>query len=203
MITNESTDGGIVHSTVRKNTKDASELRRLPRLSPRYCRVDIWTFEEILDQTEARLKGAGEAEMGKSGVNEEIIEVAEKVVRLYSGHFLPGEGNQSWVLPLRERLKRRFFRFIIRVGAFFEATDQWEKAAEYYHNAMEMGEIVDEELFQRLMTCHHRLGQPARAVEVYHRCKKTLLLTLGIKPSLKTEAIHRALIFTSPASKAS
>jgi LuxR family maltose regulon positive regulatory protein len=113
---------------------------------------------------------------------------------MYGGHFLPGEGNQSWVLPLRELVKRRFFRFIIRVGGYFEATDQWEKAAEYYQNAVDMGEIVDEELFQRLMTCHHRLGQPARAVEAYNRCKNTMLSTLGVKPSLKTEAIHRALI---------
>ena len=194
MLLNESIDSGIVHSTFRKNSGDASEIRWLPRRNPRYSREDIQTFEEILDQAESRLKRFGEAEMGKSGVNEEIIDIVEKAVSMYGKHFLSGEGNQSWVLPLREGLKRRFFHFIIRVGGYFEATDQWEKAAEYYHNAVEMGEIVDEELFQRLMTCHHRLGQPARAVEAYNRCKNTILSTLGIKPSLKTEAIHRALI---------
>jgi LuxR family maltose regulon positive regulatory protein len=194
MKSSESIDSGIVHSTIRKNAGDASEIRWLSRHNPRYCGMDICTFEGILDQAEALLKAAGESGMGKSGVNEEIIEVAEKAVHMYGGHFLPGEGNQSWVLPLRERLKRRYFRFIISVGGYFEATDQWEKAAEYYHNAVDMGEIVDEELFQRLMACHHRLGQPARAVEAYNRCKNKLLSSLGIKPSLKTEAIHRALI---------
>jgi LuxR family transcriptional regulator, maltose regulon positive regulatory protein len=197
-------DGDQAHSAY---TKTVFRLRRFighekvivihegrASLNPRYCRVDIWTFEEILDQIEGKLKELGEAGKGKSGVNEEITELAEKASRLYGGHLLPGEGNQSWVLPLRERLNRRFYRFIIRIGGYFEAMDQWEKAAEYYHNAVEIGKIFDEELFQKLMICHHRLGQPARAVEVYHCCKNRLLSTFGIKPSLKTEAIHRALL---------
>jgi LuxR family maltose regulon positive regulatory protein len=163
-------------------------------LNPLYCRVDWWILEEILDQAETQLKRTGEAGTGNDGVNEEIIELAEKAVSIYKGPFLPSEGNQPWISPLRERLKRKFFRLIIKVGSHFEAMNQWEMASIYYQNALEMGELLDEELFQRLMTCHHRLGEPARAIEVYHHCKSTLFSNLGVKPSLKTEAIYRALI---------
>jgi LuxR family transcriptional regulator, maltose regulon positive regulatory protein len=163
-------------------------------LNPLYCRVDWWILEKIIDQAEARLKGTGEAVTGNSGINEEIMELAEKAVSIYKGPFLSSEGNQPWISPLRDRLKRKFFHLIIKVGTYFEAMNQWGLASNYYQNAMEMGELSDEELFQRLMTCHHRLGQPARAIEVYHHCRSTLFLNLGVKPSLKTEAIYRALI---------
>jgi DNA-binding SARP family transcriptional activator len=163
-------------------------------LNPLYCKVDLWRLEDLLDEAEARLKVIGEAGKGSGGVDEGIIGLADEAVNIYKGPFLPSEGNQPWALPLRERLKRKFFRLIIKVGSHFEAMNQWGTASNYYQNALEMGDILDEELFQRLMTCHHRLGQTAMAVEVYHDCSSTLFSKLGVKPSLKTEAIYRALI---------
>jgi DNA-binding SARP family transcriptional activator len=145
-------------------------------LNPLFCRVDLWTMEEILDQAEARLKGTGEAETGNGGVDEEIIGLAEKAFNIYKGPFLQSDGNQPWLLPPRERLKRKFFSLIIKVGSHFEAINQWGMASNYYQNALEMCEILDEELFQRLMTCHHRLGQPTRAIEVYHDCSSAGLV---------------------------
>jgi DNA-binding SARP family transcriptional activator len=163
-------------------------------LNPRYCWVDLWAVELMLGRAEARLKEIGESKEEGKGDGEEIAEVAEKAFSMYGGPFLHGEGNQSWVLPLRERLQRRFSRVIVRLGEYLEVTGQREKAAAYYNLALEMDGIADEELYQRLMVCHYYLGQHTKAVEVYRRCKKTLSAVLGIKPSPKTEAIYRNLI---------
>jgi len=156
--------------------------------------ADLWRLEELLDQADTRLKVTVGAGTVSGEVDEVIVGLAEEAVNLYKGSFLQGEDKQPWVMPIRERIKRRFFRLIIKVGSHFEAMNQWEMASYYYQNALELGEILDEELFQRLMTCHHRLGQTARAIAVYDHCSGILISKLGIKPSLKTEAIYRALI---------
>jgi DNA-binding SARP family transcriptional activator len=43
------------------------------------------------------------------------------------------------------------------------------------------------------MICYRQLGQNAKAIEVYKRCRKMLSAVLGIEPSPKTEAICKAI----------
>jgi DNA-binding SARP family transcriptional activator len=43
------------------------------------------------------------------------------------------------------------------------------------------------------MICYSKLGQHAKAMEVYQRCRKMLSAVLGIEPSPKTEAICKAI----------
>lgn len=163
-------------------------------LNPRYCWVDAWAFEDIYRQVNLLLERIGETGNIESRESEHIIQLAERAIRMYGGTFLPDEGNQSWVSPLRERLKNRFVRLITRFGTHLETMGNWEKAAEYYQMTLDMDEIADEELYQRLMICHHRLNQPLRAFEVYRRCSKTLAASLGLKPSQKTEIIYKNLL---------
>jgi len=197
-------DGDQAHSAF---STTLSRLRRLigcdkaieihggkASLDPRYCWVDVWAFEDIFGQVIQMLEGMGETGRRESRESENIIQLAERAIRMYGGKFLPDEENQSWVLPLRERLKKRFFRLITRFGKHLESIDELEKAAEYYQLTMELDEIADEELYQRLMICHHRLNQPVRAYEVYRRCSNTLAASLGLKPSPMTENIYKNLL---------
>jgi DNA-binding SARP family transcriptional activator len=162
-------------------------------LNPRYCWVDAWAFEEICGQVHLLLEGIGETGSRENRESENIIQLAERAISMYGGTFLPDEGNQSWVLPLRERLKNRFIKLITMFGNHLESIEKWEKAAEYYQMTLDLDEIADEEFYQKLMICHHRLNQPVRAFEVYRRCSKTLAASLGLKPSPKTEIIYKNL----------
>jgi LuxR family maltose regulon positive regulatory protein len=163
-------------------------------LNPKYCWVDLWAAELMLGQAETRLKEIGESEVEGKGDREKIVEIVEKAIGMYDGPFLPDEGNQSWVLPLRERLQRRFSRLIVKFGSYLEVNGQWEKAAMYYQMALDTDGIAGEELYQKLMVCHYHLGQYPKAIEVYLLCKKNLSSMLGIRPSPKTEAIYRNLV---------
>ncbi|MGZ3605658.1 MAG: bacterial transcriptional activator domain-containing protein, partial [Thermodesulfobacteriota bacterium] len=67
----------------------------------------------------------------------------------------------------------------------------WERALEIFELALNINPFA-EELYQQLMICYRHLGENAKAVAVYARCKKTLHAS-GIEPSAKTEAIFRTI----------
>ncbi|MEW6377578.1 MAG: bacterial transcriptional activator domain-containing protein, partial [Thermodesulfobacteriota bacterium] len=51
-----------------------------------------------------------------------------------------------------------------------------------------------EELYQGLIACYLNLGQKAKALSAYNRCKRTLSSTLGIEPSDKIQRIYKSII---------
>ena len=145
-------------------------------LDPRCCWVDVWALERLMNQAE------------KSG----SPELTEKALALYRGHFLGTETEQSWAIPLRERLRNRVLRHLVREGRILEDAKRWKKAAEFYQKVLEMDNLA-EEAYQRLMLSYQRMGRRAEALAVYQRCRKILSSVFGIEPSPETEAIYRQI----------
>jgi LuxR family maltose regulon positive regulatory protein len=85
-------------------------------LDERLCWVDVRAFERYIDQAD-RI-GADHAAMQSE---------AEKIMALYRGPFLNDEDAQ-WPTRLRERLRSKFFRFLIRCGQTLCASGEVEKA---------------------------------------------------------------------------
>jgi DNA-binding SARP family transcriptional activator len=157
-------------------------------LDPRYCWVDAWAFEGSVDQADAswrkdpRRKGAPEA-----------IDQTLKATTSYHGAFLPGDTSDPWTHSIRERLRSKFLRCVVKLGDHWQRNGQWEKAAEYYQKGLEVDEII-EEFYQSLMIIYQRLGRRAEALSVYTRCRRALSSALGIEPSLETEVIRKSLL---------
>jgi LuxR family transcriptional regulator, maltose regulon positive regulatory protein len=157
-------------------------------INPRYCWVDVWAFEHLIDKAEGLWRG------GHSGDRRtEVLQLMEKAVDLYRGHLLADEGSEPfWVLPLQERLRNRFLLLIEKLGHSLEQTNQWEKAIAHYQKALEVDNLA-EEFYWRLMVCYQSLGETVKAIQVYRRLKNVLSYVLGIEPSPKNEALYRAL----------
>jgi two-component SAPR family response regulator len=190
-------DGDAAHSAF---TTTLSRLRQLlgfekairlqekkATLERRHCWVDAWVFERICKRTEDLWQGSR-----LRTDSSEMIQLTEKAVSFYKGHFLPADDEHVWTAPYRDRLKNKFHRLVIRVGDYLEEAGQWEKAVEYYERALEVDDLV-EEFYQHLMTSYFKLGQWTEAIKAYNRCKKILLAALGIEPSPKTQALYRNL----------
>jgi DNA-binding SARP family transcriptional activator len=152
-------------------------------LDRRYCWVDAWAFEQILEQADARWK---------EGKKEVALGLMEKAIAMYGGAFLGREIEQPWATSLRERLRGKFLRSVGRSGLYWQQAGRWEKALDCYHKGLEVDNLA-EEFYQGLMTCYQHLGQRAEALSVYNRCKRTLAQAFGIEPSAKTGAIYRSL----------
>jgi len=162
-------------------------------LNPRYCWVDSWAFERIFEQIEAESKRAGEDETREHSKDEKIMSLIKKAISLYKGHFLADEAEEFWTTSYRERLRNKYLILITRLGNDLQKIEQWEKAVENYERALEVDNLA-EKFYQRLMICYRHLGQHAKAIEVYKRCRKMLTSVLGIEPSPKTEAVYKTLV---------
>ncbi len=148
-------------------------------LNPRYCWVDIWAFERLLEKTD---KVSGDS-------NKHLhIQMMEKAVDMYHCNFLADDEEEPWTISLRERLRNRFTRCLSTLGSYWEGEKQFEKAIDYYNRGLEVNDLT-EGFYQNLMVCYHKLGRNAEAFGVYKRLKKVLSATSGLNPSQKTEHI--------------
>ena len=148
--------------------------------------VDAWALERTLAPLVAAVN-ATEPEIAL------LEDAAPEVLRLYRGHFLAGDTEEAWQVPLRNRLAGRFQRFVLRLGESWEMRQQWERALELYQRATEL-DPLQETFYRRQMICLQATGRRAEAVEVFRRCRQALSVTLGIAPAAETQAIYRALL---------
>jgi two-component SAPR family response regulator len=147
----------------------------------------------MFEQIEAESKRTVEDVTRGDGEDGKVIQLIEKAINMYQGHFLVDESEKYWTTSYRERLRNKYLVLIIRLGHYLQKIEQWEKAVESYQRALEVDNLA-EEFYQHLMICYRHLGQHARAIEVYKRCRMMLTSILGIEPSQKTEAIHKTLV---------
>jgi LuxR family maltose regulon positive regulatory protein len=140
--------------------------------------VDVWAFERLANRLEQ-----------EPGVR---VDDAAKFFRLYLGNFLQQDTDTPWLLPLRERLRSKFLRQVLKLGAAWEDLGDWTRAAEAYQHGLEIDNL-SEELYRRLMLCELKRNQAAAALEAYRRCRHMLSVVLGLKPSAETEAAYRTI----------
>jgi len=153
-------------------------------LDDRFCWVDVWAYEHLLRGADAFWK---EGQMNRS------VQFIEKAIELYKGSFLGHEIEQPWAASIGERLRSKFLESVGRLGLYWQQAEQWEKAIECYQRGLEVDDLA-EEFYQGLMNCYQHVGQKAKALSVYNRCKRILSSTLGIEPSSKTEVIYKSLL---------
>jgi DNA-binding SARP family transcriptional activator len=142
-------------------------------LNAAFCWVDAWAFERAMGRKEAQAADL------------------ERAVALYHGQFLDAD-DAAWIVSPRERLRDKFLRGVERLGASFEASNDWAGAVDCYRHGISIDDLT-EEFYRRLMLCHERLGQRGEAIAAYRRCKKALASQLGIEPSARTEQVYRTL----------
>ena len=152
-------------------------------LNPSYCYVDAWAFERILGKIEKE---------SRSGYTEEMIQMLNKSLSRYQGHFLEGDVDNAWTTSMRERLKNKFFKFIGNTGSYYERAGQFEKAIYYFQKGIEVDDLA-EVFYQHLMNCYMNMGYKAEAVKTYQRCKKVFSSVLGILPSPQLEDIYHRI----------
>ncbi|MBW1833599.1 MAG: hypothetical protein JRI62_02055 [Deltaproteobacteria bacterium] len=158
-------------------------------LDQRYSWVDVWAFERVFGQADAAWK---KEPTGREAM--EAVVLTQKAIDMYQGPFLAGESSNPWTISLRERCRSKFLRGVSTLGQHWEKSEKLEKAVQCYQRGLEADDLA-EDLYQRLMTCYHRLGRRAEVLSVYERCKRILSASLGIEPSSETKAIRKSILF--------
>ena len=147
------------------------------RINPDCLWVDVWEFDRLSEQADQRSKGSDLSGM----------ENLQNAIRLYKGSFLPSD-DEFWTFPVRENVRNRFVRLVLRLGDILEEKGDLDGAQQVYERALEIDDFV-EECHQRLMTCHLKRGCRAEAMAAFERCARMLSTEFGMTPSDKTLAI--------------
>jgi two-component SAPR family response regulator len=120
---------------------------------------------------------------------------ANRVLRIYQGHFLAREETTSWSVSLEERLRHRFIHTMLELGGFWEQQGVSAKAIEYYQKGIEVDDMV-ETFYQRLIVCLDQVGRQAEAIASYNQCRRVLSISLGLEPTDETQQIYHRMIST-------
>ena len=145
-------------------------------LNPGVCWVDVRQVEMMLDKADKAWE--------RKRPPEKAAELAEQALSAYKGNFLANE-EAFWALPMRDRLKSKFARCVVRLGRFYEDQKKHEKAVFCYSRGLESDPLI-EEFYRRLMACHICIGQMSEARAVFERCQDNLSKVLGTVPSPET-----------------
>ncbi len=186
-------EGDMAHQSLRINLHRLRNLFELPEairfsdgkltLDNRYCWVDIWAFELLIEQAN---------ESVKQNKIDSSIDFTEKAIGLYRGRFLAEESEELWMLSASERLRTKLLRSVLWLGSQFEGAGLLDKATACYERCLEVDDLF-EDIYRQLMICYKNLGKKSSALSVYQRCKKRLSSGLGIDPSPETEAVLASL----------
>jgi DNA-binding SARP family transcriptional activator len=147
-------------------------------LDSNHCWVDVWALERRLGQIREDSSQSGHA--------------LEAALNLYRGHFLEQEGQPSWSLAMRERLREKFARLVRDVAQSFQRAKAWSEAAAIYQRGIEL-DSLNEDLYSGLMVCHRELGNYAEALRVFRRCRELLSIVLSVQPGAQTQAVYQSL----------
>lgn len=153
------------------------------KLDPKVCWVDIWNIERQLN---------GILALEKKDLDEQGLQILNKVLKHYQGPFLYSEEETSFSLSMRERLHQKLISAINKVGQQLEQDLQHAEALLLYQRVLDIDD-VHEGFYKGIMRCCIILGKPSDGMSAYQRCRTTLHKKLGVSPSSETEQIRNQL----------
>jgi two-component SAPR family response regulator len=156
-------------------------------LDARYCWVDVWAFERLLNGSRRLLRNTAD-------VNQvDLLErMTKNLLALYQDHFLVREDVTNWSVSMRERLRHKFIHHLVEIGSFWERRGDWEQAIECYRKGIDVDDLV-EVFYQRLMTCYLQTDRLSEGMSIYRRCRRILSIILSLQPEPETESRYLSL----------
>ncbi len=154
-------------------------------LDPRHCWVDVVAFERAARAADAVAQDAQSSP-------DRIAAAAARLRAAYPGHFLAGDEDHGWLMPMRDRLRAKLVRTALALGRRLQSGGRLREACDLYERTLELDNLA-EDLYRQLIVCQRDLGERAAALRTYRRCRELLSVVLGAKPSPETESVRHSL----------
>jgi LuxR family maltose regulon positive regulatory protein len=162
----------------------AIELRNnRVRLVPQYCYLDMQVFERCLDDAERKDESTEAAER---------LRLLERGLQCYTGYFLDGEEEVTWIEPARERLHRRFLHATVDSARLSHAQGETGRAIGRLTYGIEVDPGASE-LYVLLLKLLATADRKSEAIQWYERFRSTLAHTPQTRIPPDLEAAYRAL----------
>lgn len=146
-------------------------------LDPRYVWVDTWSIRRLTDDIAANIS---------------LREQMANLKQAYKGTFLEADGNEPWIVPMRQQLKERIVRKIVSIGESLMVAGEWESALQVFYDGLEF-DMLSENCCQGVMSCCSQLERYAEGVLAYQQFRNYLNKYTYTQPSKKTEMLRSQL----------
>ena len=120
------------------------------------------------------------------------ITAYKDAIEIYRGPYLP-KADGTWVLPIREELRRMYFEAIMIIAEFYFQEAQYEQTREYCKKIL-LEDPCYEAAHCMVMRVHAALGNRSEIVQQFQRCKHNLRLHIDVKPSPETVTLFKQLV---------
>lgn len=147
------------------------------------CWVDAWAVEPLMEC--AKTSSAARR-------IDEVLQHSKRALVLYRGNFLADDLDETWMVPMRERLRMKFIQHLTDTSRLLCEQKQCEQVIASCMRGLDSDALV-EAFYQGLMRCYHCQGRHSEGLAIYRRMKLTLSAVLGIAPSAESEALYRNL----------
>lgn len=161
------------------------------------CNMSLYRLRKLLGSSSALIIEEGLVSLNPDEVWIDVVAFEEAVARaapmgdieaLYRGDFLREESDASWAFRVRDRLREKFSRVLVRRGQELELTGDFRAAVDLYQRGIDVAETC-EGLYQGLIRCFVAQRCWAEAYSTYERLRSVLAITLGIVPSPSTDEL--------------
>jgi DNA-binding SARP family transcriptional activator len=149
-----------------------------------------WSDVAAFDAALSAADDAGQQAADDAG--SERVRLLREAADLYRGELLDG-WYDDWVVPERDRLRRRALAALDQLVPALEALGDRDAAIGYAERALALDPLA-EATYRTLMRLHDARGDRGRALRVYHECTAKLRDELGVEPSAQTRAAYEALL---------
>jgi SARP family transcriptional regulator, regulator of embCAB operon len=170
---------------IRRTLASDHLVRRGDALSLEDADVDVIEFQHLADRTR-RAFAVGDRRGGLSA--------ATCATALYRGAVADDEPDLDALAQMRDRLAMMHADVRLRAGiASLELGDA--AAAVDWAAPVADADPTTERACRLLMVAHARLGEVARALRAYERCRRALADELGSDPARRTRWLYEQLLF--------
>ncbi len=144
-------------------------------LNENHCWLDLWVFEEAMDELENTLRNNGPAHI--------IVKLTDQALKLYRDTFLKNYDSGLAILK-QEQLLHKLCRLLDLSVDFHERLGENGRACLLLEKELELKPLVEAN-YRRLMSHYIHLGQPGHALHIYQRCRR--IIHKGFHISLSEE----------------
>jgi DNA-binding SARP family transcriptional activator/Flp pilus assembly protein TadD len=151
----------------------------------------VWVDADAFIALSSRVEEAGNSEQTEQAEqNQEGL--LQEAIALYGGDFLPEERRASWVLSLRQSLRRRWCSLLLDLTDIYIAQKETTDALEVLDRLLP-ADPANEKAVQRLMYVLGGLTRRGEALRAYHRLADLLQNEYHTQPSQETRALYEAI----------
>ena len=119
-------------------------------------------------------------------------------LEIYQGDFLEEDLIEEWTALPRERFQTTLLAVLKEMAGILFDRFEYRPALDLLHRVIET-DSWDEEAYLLMMKTHLALGQRARAIETYRRCRDALKTDLDIDPPEALTRLYRNILSISHA----